>query len=317
MRRREGGAVMGKNTTIGWTDSTINFWLGCTYVSDACTNCYAHTISKRFGGAEWGAGKQRIRTSQRMWDEPLKWHNEACKTGIPRKVFCSSMSDFFDNEIDPAWRDEAWEVIRKTKWLRWQILTKRIGNVQKMLPVPWVPGAYTHVGIMATIANQEEANRDLPKLLALKQGLNLAWVGVSVEPMLGPVDLEHVTYRDDGSDFIYNTLSGNGSLSTSGRFASENLGGAPRLDWVIIGGESGKGPAIRTFEMADAYDLIQQCKRAGVPCFLKQMGTKPVLNGDQVNFKHWKGEAPEEWPAIFRVQEFPHALVTDRCGVAA
>jgi protein gp37 len=296
---------MGKSTTIGWTDSTINFWLGCTYVSDACTNCYAHVLSKRFGGAEWGAGKQRIRTSQRMWDEPLRWDRTAAKAGTPRKVFACSMSDFFDNEVDPSWRAEAWEVIRKTKWLRWQILTKRIGNVQKMLPIPWVPNSYNHVGIMATIANQEEANRDLPKLLALKRGLNLAWVGVSVEPMLGPVDLARIVYRDEDGDIEFSALKGD----------YDRL--FPKLDWVIIGGESGKGESIRTFEMADAYDLIQQCKRAGVACFVKQMGTKPVLHGDQVNFKHWKGEEPLEWPAIFRVQEFPHALVTDRCGVAA
>jgi protein gp37 len=280
---------MGKNTTIGWTDSTWNPWWGCTEVSPACDNCYAHVLSKRFGKAEWGVGKERLRSSARVWNEPFTWDHAAAKAGVPQKVFVASMSDFFDNEVDPSWRAEAWEVIRQTKWLRWQILTKRIGNVEKMLPVPWVPNSYNHVGIMATIANQEEANRDLPKLLALKERLNLAWVGVSVEPMLGPVDLGAWLHWQQSA----------------------------RLDWVICGGESGKGDAIRTFEMSDAYDLIQQCKRAGVACFVKQMGTKPVLHGDEVNFKHWKGEAPEEWPAIFRVQEFPHALVTDRLGVAA
>jgi protein gp37 len=112
-----------------------------------------------------------------------------------------SMGDFFDNEVPPEWREDAWRVIRETPNLRWMILTKRIGNAAKMLPDGF-PSGYEHVGMMATIANQEEADRDIIKLLRLKRRFALPWVGISVEPMLGPIDLEHLDLGEDWLDAL-------------------------------------------------------------------------------------------------------------------
>src|ERR1700676_906243 len=124
---------MAEKTGISWADCTQNFWIGCTRVSPACDFCYAARDNERRGWVPgWGSGVPRHRT--KTWGEPLKWNRKAALTGYRPRVFCSSLSDFFDNEVDPQWRVEAWAVIRATTNLRWMILTKRIGNARKMLP---------------------------------------------------------------------------------------------------------------------------------------------------------------------------------------
>jgi protein gp37 len=189
---------MGENSTISWTDHTFNPWLGCTKVGPDCDHCYAETrMDTRFGRVRWGAGQQRRRTKD--WDEPRRWNRKATKTGYCPRVFCASLADVFDNEVDPSWRDDLWQLIRETPLLRWMLLTKRIGNVPKMVPADW---PFAHVGIMATIVNQDEWDRDFHKLMAVPA----PWHGVSAEPLLGMIDI-----------------------------------GNAKLDWIITGGENGPG----------------------------------------------------------------------------
>src|ERR1700677_4085014 len=148
---------MGEHSAISWCDNTQNFWVGCSKISPACDYCYAETWAKRAGTRGlWEGERRRTKT----WGDPIKWHQQAALRGYRPRVFCSSLSDFFDNEIDPAWRTDAWAVIRKTTNLRWMLLTKRIGNVAKMVPADW---PMPHVGLMATLANQSEWDRDYPK----------------------------------------------------------------------------------------------------------------------------------------------------------
>ncbi len=158
---------MSADSRIEWTDSTINFWWGCTKVGPGCDQCYAETWDARFGGAHWGFGASRKRITT-AGDSLLGLHAQAFRFhrthGRKRRVFIQSMSDFFDNEIEPSWRETAWRDIRRADGLEIQLLTKRIGNVAKMAGyLPWP----RHVGLMITIVNQEEADRDIPKLLTL------------------------------------------------------------------------------------------------------------------------------------------------------
>jgi protein gp37 len=170
---------MGENSQISWTDCTFNPWISCTKVSPACDNCYAERWAKRYG-IGWGVGVSRRRT--KTWGDPTKWDRKAQLTGYRPRVFCASLADVFDNEVDQQWRDDLWALIRRTKNLRWMLLTKRIGNAAKMLPADW---PYPHVGLMSTIVTQEEWDRDYHKLAALPA----AWRGVSVEPMLGKIKI--------------------------------------------------------------------------------------------------------------------------------
>jgi protein gp37 len=191
--------IMGEDSSISWTEHTFNPWVGCTKISPACDHCYAERDNKRYRYVPgWGAGVPRHRTTA-SWENPPRWNRRAALTGVRPRVFCASLADIFDNEVDPSWRVDLWSLIRATPNIHWMLLTKRIGNAEKMLPPDW---PYPHVGLMATLENQEVFDRDWPKLARIPA----AWRGISIEPMLSPI-----------------------------------LIGAARPDWVIVGGESGPG----------------------------------------------------------------------------
>lgn len=176
---------MAENSKIEWTDHTFNPWWGCTKVGPGCDHCYAEALDNRTGGTHWGASAPRRRTKD--WSGPRRWNKHAgnyeALHGRRQRVFCASMADVFDNEVPDQWRADLWQLIRECPRLEWQIVTKRIGNAAKMLPADW---PFPHVGLLATVVNQAEADRDIPKLLATPA----AWRGISAEPLLGPVDCD-------------------------------------------------------------------------------------------------------------------------------
>lgn len=92
---------MADHSNIAWTDATQNFWIGCTRVSPACDRCYAAEWAARYEKeVTWGEPGQKSklrRTSTENWKKPLVWNRKAEKEGKRLKVFCSSLSDFFDN----------------------------------------------------------------------------------------------------------------------------------------------------------------------------------------------------------------------------
>jgi len=243
---------MAEQTAISWADATFNPWIGCTKVSTgpqgACERCYAERDNKRRGWvAGWGHGVPRKRT--KTWDQPLKWDRKAAETGYRPRVFCASLADVFDNEVPQEWRDDLFALIRRTRNLRWMLLTKRIGNAPKMLPHDWTNGIeYIHVGLMATLATQEEWDRDYHKLEAVPA----AWHGVSVEPMLGPINI-----------------------------------GAARPDWIITGGESGAG--FRYTDPDWIRSMRDQCARNGIAFHHKQWGgVRPKENGCVIDGREHK-----------------------------
>jgi protein gp37 len=248
---------MSANSKIEWTDHTFNPWMGCTKVSPACDHCYAEVSTpSRTLGVEWGAGQPRRLTSEANWKEPLRWNAQHEKFfaehGRRQRVFCASLADVFDNEIDPQWRVNLFALIEQTPDLDWLLLTKRIGNVTKMVEQgQFFPSHWPNVWIGATICNQEEADRDIPKLLQVPAAVRF----LSMEPLLGRVDL----YRG-GWSFL------NALRPPSGN----KLGWDRGLDWVIVGGES--GPHARPMHPDWARSLRDQCAAAGVPFLFKQWG---------------------------------------------
>jgi protein gp37 len=147
------------------------------------------------------------------------------------------MSDLFDTEVPIEWFAEAWDKIEVCNRLAIQIVTKRISVVEKRLAAIGRASWPRHAGLMITVVNQAEADRDIPRLLALKGRFGIPWVGLSIEPMLGAIDLS---------------------------------GWLGQLDWVICGGESG-GHA-RPMHPDWPRSLRDQCALAGVPFLFKQWG---------------------------------------------
>lgn len=252
---------MTENSKIEWTDNTFNAWIGCTKVGPGCENCYAEKWAARFGAAEWGPGQPRKLTSAANWKLPHKWNAQAVKEGRRFRVFCASLADVFDNEVPELWRGRLWDLIKATPNLDWLLLTKRIGNAAKMLPHPshW-EGGWPNVWLGITVVNQVEADRDIPKLLATPARVRF----LSMEPLLGPVDLRawfpHHHPDNDPSHPAVRAMV---------KAAAEHLGGAV-IDWVIVGGESGK--KARPMHPDWARSLRDQCNAAGVPFLFKQWG---------------------------------------------
>lgn len=268
-----------QQTKIEWTDYTVNFWEGCQKVGPGCDNCYAETRDMRFtGGKHWGPGAPRrlvkggiakLRKINR--DAPAFYEQH----GRWPRVFCSSLSDIFDNFVDPAWRMEAFAALSVSKSTRPQLLTKRVGNVEKMVPASWLQGQWPqHVGLMITVVNQEEASRDIPKLLDLKTRMGIPWVGISYEPALGPIFPSLLSLgpgRYPGIRAVgdtYDALTGEKVVGTA--IGYERTQGGAKLDWVICGGES--GPKARPMHPDWARNLRDSCQAAGVPFLFKQWG---------------------------------------------
>lgn len=247
-----------KNSKIEWTHHTFNPWIGCTKVSPACNNCYAAVSTPaRTMKIQWGAGQPRKRTSDANWREPIRWNAECAKRGVRERVFCASLADVFDNEVPQRWRQNLMSLVAETPMLDWLFLTKRVGNAKRMLSDAsmhdvalltaddhYLPPKNLWIG--ATICNQEEADRDIPKLLATPAA---KWF-LSIEPMLGPVDLSRW-------------------LEPAGLDTDLGLSN-PGIDLVIVGGES--GPNARPMHPDWARSLRDQCQVAGVPFFFKQWG---------------------------------------------
>lgn len=252
-----------KHTKIEWADHTFNPWIGCTKVGQGCDNCYAESdFDKRRHVVSWGAGQPRKRTADSTWAAPLRWNREAAAAGVRHRVFCASLADVFDNEVPDQWRADLFGLINKTPHLDWLLLTKRVGNASKMLAdirhnsdqelsvldmMPW-----PNVWIGATITNQAEADRDIPKLMRVPAYRHF----LSIEPMLGQIDLKLMQYED--SDH----------LDEQGRIIANTR--RRLINWVIVGGES--GPGARPMHPDWVRSLRDQCQAAGVPFLFKQWG---------------------------------------------
>jgi protein gp37 len=226
---------MAEQTGIAWAHHTFNPWVGCTKIGPGCLNCYAERdMDRRRQFVKWGVGMPRRRTVHTNWGNIVRWDRKARAAGERRRLFCASLADVFDNEVDPQWRLDLWTLIESTPGLDWLLLTKRIGNVPGMLPKSIARLPYVWLG--ATVVNQEEVERDVPKLAAIRTG-GPKWL--SMEPLLEAV-----------------TFGGREGTLLDG------------IGWVVVGGES--GPHARPFDAEWAIELAGQCDYHGVPMFFKQ-----------------------------------------------
>ncbi|MFC1597206.1 DUF5131 family protein [Planctomycetota bacterium] len=276
---------MADKTKIQWVDSTVNPTLGC----DGCElwnsegkRCYAGVLTRRFGESNPGYAtvfeeveKAPGRMAKAARWQPLTGSDRPTKpwlNGLPRVIFVSDMSDALCPEFDFDYlKAEIIDVVASVPGQRhcWPWLTKRpkrMAQFSRWLSrkrIPWPSNLWAGT----SVTNQKTTGR-IDHLL--KVGDNQTIRFVSAEPQWEPVDL------------------------------TEWL---PHLDWVIQGGESGRGA--KPFDNAWADDVMQQCREYGVPYFLKQLGHKFVANGDRVSLRDGHGGDWSEWPCRLRVREMP------------
>ena len=233
------------STKIAWTNETWNPVSGCTKVSAGCKFCYAEAVTERFGN---GRKFSDVVLHPERLDIPLHWRK-------PRKVFVNSMSDLFHEKVPVAFIERVWtkmHVAHKDRGHIFQVLTKR---PQRMLEVlgprgfGWYategPVARPEPGIWLGVSceNQETANERIPFLLQTPTAIRFA----SLEPLLGPVDFHIIPEFN--------------KCGSAGQALLDNF-------WVIVGGES--GPHARTMNIEWLESIVEQCKVAGVPVWVKQ-----------------------------------------------
>lgn len=248
---------MAETTNISWADATLNFWIGCTEVSNgykgACTFCYARTWANRFPRTRgtWGVGAPRLQT-EHVLSKAKAIVRKGQKEGRRQFVFSNSLGDIFDKEVPIEWLAKAFEVAAATPENIYLFLTKRapliLKRAQQALAYAGLKDLPPNIALGITVVTQEEADRDIPWLLAAKAALSPAFVFLSMEPLMGPVVLAGGWLG----------LGDNGAWGTG------------RIDWVITGGES--GAHARPSNPAWFRSLRDQCAAAGVAFHHKQNG---------------------------------------------
>lgn len=319
---------MSDNTAIAWSDHSASPWYGCAHrkfedgsVHPGCEHCYAETMSVRNPGilGIWGEDGTRIK-SKSFIRNLRRWNKIGEREGRQYSVFPSICDPFEDRPELVPWRQEMFEVIDECPFVRLLLLTKRPENVKRMWPrvsgdsvcrggssctccclgcdcgcrdvcSVWrrsrVYRRFRNIWIGTSISDQPTADRMLPELFKLRDLTPVLFA--SYEPAIGPVDL------------VENSFWQCRKCKTSGmaawqscRECGQSLGFSPGLDWLLVGGES--GPNRRPCEVEWFQSVADQCKEAGVPCFIKQdAAMKP---GQQ-------GRIPDE---LWTVKEFPKAL---------
>lgn len=351
---------MSTNSPIEWTESTWNPVTGCNKISPGCQHCYAERMAKRLkamGQNNYRNGFE-ITLQPQMLEVPLHWKK-------PQRIFVNSMSDLFHKDVPVEFIRKTFVVMALCPDHVFQVLTKRADWMREVLGAPdfavmlayvagqmmmearqsgdikladqlverwnrlnrvvgdysWYPLKNVWIGVSAE--DQQRADERIPDLL--KTPAAVRWV--SYEPALGPIDFQHIALKS-GPERHYERWT---DALAGANFACDSSAAADvecsRLDWIVIGGES--GPGARGFDLDWARGTVSACKDAGVPVFVKQLGAVPVMSevdwramspapllnyrNDKralvatvpLKFRHPKGGEPSEWPADLDVREYP------------
>jgi protein gp37 len=337
---------VGDETSIEWTDATWNPIRGCSRVSPGCENCYAERTAARFGGkglayeglATIGKNGPRwtgkVKLVREHLADPLRWRRG-------RRIFVNSMSDLFHESLSfetvaaifgvmaaaphhtfqvltkrpermAAWFAWHAEEVRRRdlRYERWRVCEDAALEHIEDLPAigclqPW---PLPNVWLGTTVEDQARADERIPHLLRTPAAVRF----LSCEPLL-----EAISFRPR-CDTLHEKLD---ALESGDASRPAMLDG---IDWVIVGAES--GPGARLFDLAWARSIVEQCKTAGVPVFVKQLGARPVANvkptgnfrtnprtnkrelevlAEVLQLDCRKGNDPAEWPEDLRLREMP------------
>lgn len=252
---------MAKETEISWTDHTINPWIGCNRISEECRNCYAAVIEGRYGRAVWGKTTPRY-TTKGAEKEARARNRAAGRAGVRRKIFCASMSDFFEDREDLVeLRKKWWQIIKECTNLDWLVLTKRSHKIADFLPEDFFSGEYSHVNLGVSVGVKSSMVR-LDHLRAIPDWGGLRWV--SMEPLL------------------------------------ESLNGVDltNIAWAVVGGETTVGNDFRVMQDEWVEEIRAACTKYGATFFFKQTSgrngtTIKTFKGEQLyNFPDFRHALP-------------------------
>jgi len=335
---------MSDTTKIQWADATFNPWEGCTKVSDGCKHCYAEARNNRFsGGANWGPGKPRRRTTSANWLKPVKWNEQpwicdACGTAhaVPGQICMQagcdcetkhrlrvfpSLCDWLDDEVPIEWLADFLQLIYRTPNLDWLLLTKRpenwinrIAEAMVYLDKEWMAGQANMRSSVGHWLGSWLEGQVAGAFRGLAKNPQNVLLGVSVENQAMAdqriPELLKIPARvrflsvEPMLEAIDFKKTGDVMKSVMPFYGLTN---DVSIHWVIFGGESGS--QARPCYQEWIRDGVRQCQSAGIAVFVKQLGqnsmTRDTKERDWRPFKDNKGGDMAEWPNDLRVREFP------------
>lgn len=156
-----------------------NPWHGCRKYSEGCKNCYMFYLDRKRGID--GADIYKTKTEFYYPIETDK--NGKYKLAPGESVMVCLTSDFFLEEAD-KWREEAWDMIRERRDVRFSIITKRVSRIAAAFPSDWGEG-WDNVKISVTCENQKRADERMPSFL----NIPLKHRGIVCAPLLEKVDV--------------------------------------------------------------------------------------------------------------------------------
>jgi protein gp37 len=281
-------------TAIQWTNSTANFFTGCSLRSSACVPCYAVPLSFRLAGMGQEAYSGVVSVTEkgkRYFNGNINPNFEAALNVITckraKKIFVSSMTDFWHENVPLEYHKKALQMMNEYDHHTYQILSKRPENIQRVLnetgvPLPkntWL--GVTVEGDVIDVVKKQNVKYRIDHIRNINQALVRF---LSVEPLIGPL-------KFDDSDLV-------------------------NVNWIIIGGESGHHA--RPFHLEWCRDIIlniddiAQRLDQKIAIFVKQPGRDNFINGVKVHVEKWdkQAAAPDSWPRWMRRREMPITLPT-------
>lgn len=238
---------MSDGTKIEWTDTTWNPVTGCTKVSPGCANCYAERTAKWL--KNMGSPRYRngfaVTCHPKSLEEPDHWRR-------PRRVFVCSMGDLFHEDVPEEFIVRVFAAMERNPQHTYQILTKREHRMAELgVSLPWPDNVWAGVSIEDDMAVAR---------IRLLSRVPARVRFISLEPLIGPVP-----------SLLARRPHGQGPLD--------------RVDWVIVGGESGRG--CRTMPAGWPERIRDACIERAIPFFFKQWGDAFKTRGRLLEDQLW------------------------------
>jgi protein gp37 len=246
-------------TSIEWTDATWNPVAGCTVISPGCTNCYAMRMAARLDamGVSKYRGLTRRSGGRAVWTGNVRLDQNALTIPSAWK----KPRRIFVNSMSDLFHDDV---------------------PQEFIVAVWAAMRQTPHHTYQVLTKRPDRMADATKSLPV---LKNVWLGTSVE------NSEYLDRIDD----LRRVRAAVRFVSFEPLLGSVVAANLAKINWVIVGGESGPRSRVMQEEWVDEIEAA--CRKVGTAFFFKQWGG---VRKDRTG-RQYRGRTFDEMPNSFLV----------------